>query len=60
MAANNKIAAGDFVMVAGVKVHGSLFAKLVLFAAPATGMVSPPASPTGSVSATSSFSGNNS
>src|SRR5215472_1093170 len=27
MAANTKIAAGDFVMVAGVKVHGSLFAK---------------------------------
>jgi hypothetical protein len=76
MAANNKIAAGDFVMVAGVKVHGSLFAKLVLFAAPATGMASPPATPTGSVSppasptgsvsppasptGTSSFSGNNS
>jgi hypothetical protein len=58
MAANNKIAAGDFVMVAGVKVHGSLFAKLVLFSATNTVTPAPTAStatsvaPTGTVSPT--------
>jgi len=58
MAANNKIAAGDFVMVAGVKVHGSLIAKLVLFSAPKPVTPAPTTSaatsvaPTGTVSPT--------
>ena len=62
MAANTKIAAGDFVLVAGVKVHGSLTAKLVLFAAPTTGAANPTmtATPPATPPATSSFSGNNS
>ncbi len=48
MAANNKIAAGDLVFVAGFKVHGSLIAKLVLFSATNT------VTPTPSVPATTS------
>jgi hypothetical protein len=58
MAANNKIAAGDFVFVGGVKVHGSLIAKLVLFSATNTLNPAPTAStatsvaPTGTVNPT--------
>jgi len=58
MAANTKIAAGDFVFVAGVKVHGSLIARLVLFSATNTVNPAPSAStstsvaPTGTVSQT--------
>jgi len=48
MAANNKIAAGDLVFVAGFKAHGSLIAKLVLFSATNT------VTPTPSVPATTS------
>jgi hypothetical protein len=58
MAANTKIAAGDFVFVGGVKVHGALIAKLVLFSATNTVTPAPTAStatsvaPTGTVSPT--------
>jgi hypothetical protein len=40
------IARGDLVFVAGVRVHGFLIAKLVLFAVPPTGMPTPTATPT--------------
>ena len=56
MAANDKIAAGDFVMVAGVKVHGSLIARLVLFSATNTVNPAPSASTSTSVAPTGTVS----
>ena len=56
MAANTKIAAGDFVFVAGVKVHGSLIARLVLFSATNTVNPAPSASTSTSVAPTSTVS----
>ena len=56
MAANNKIAAGDFVFVAGVKVHGSLIAKLVLFSTTNTVTPAPTASASTSVAPTGTVS----
>ena len=56
MAANTKIAAGDFVFVAGVKVHGSLIARLVLFSATNTVNPAPSASTSTSVAPTGTVS----
>ena len=56
MAANTKIAAGDFVFVAGVKVHGSLIARLVLFSATNTVTPAPSASTSTSVAPTGTVS----
>ena len=44
--ATRGIQRGDLVFVAGVRVHGFLIAKLVLFAVPPTGMPTPTATPT--------------
>jgi hypothetical protein len=43
---------GDLIFVAGTRVHGMLTAKIVLFAAPATVMPRPTASPSVTPSAT--------
>jgi hypothetical protein len=56
MAPNNKIAAGDFVFVAGFKVHGWLIARLVLFSATNTVTPTPTASATMSVPPTGTVS----
>ena len=56
MTANTKIAAGDFVFVAGVKVHGSLIARLVLFSATNTVNPAPSASTSTSVAPTGTVS----
>ena len=45
-AMGNGIKRGDLVLVAGLREHGLLVAKLVLFAAPATTATTPAASPT--------------
>lgn len=65
--ASKGVKRGDLVLVTGVREHGFLIAKLVLFAPPATTTVTPPttpATPTAPASATPSssaaFSGNNS
>lgn len=50
--ATQGVARGDLVFIAGVRTHGRLIAKLVLFAAPATTTPTPTASPTGVVTAT--------
>lgn len=41
----NGVAAGDLVMIAGVRVHGRLFARLVLFSAPTAMTATPTATP---------------
>lgn len=50
--ATQGVARGDLVFIAGVRTHGRLIAKLVLFAAPAMTTPTPTASPTGVVTAT--------
>jgi hypothetical protein len=51
------VAAGDLVMIAGVREHGRLVAELVLFSAPSTTMATPTASPTVSVSTSATSTG---
>jgi hypothetical protein len=54
------IARGDLVLVAGLRIHGQLIAKLVIFAAPNTGTTptpTPPVTPTSTSTSTSTFSG---
>ena len=46
MMATAGVARGDLVFVVGVRSHGALIAKLVLFAAPATANPAPTVTPT--------------
>jgi hypothetical protein len=54
--ATHGVAAGDLVMIAGVREHGRLIAELVLFSVPATTTATPTATPSVSVSTSATSS----